>query len=540
MSSRFTQYILIAMALGIVMGTIVFNYMPDSRVEIAADVNLIAMLFLRLIKMIIAPLVFATLVGGIAHMGSGSKLGRVFAKTMGWFVSASFVSLLLGLVMVNLLQPGANFPGTLPDKAQSTGLPVSAFSIEKFLTHLIPTSIADAMAQNEILQIVVFAVFFAVALGALPERAKPIMGLIDDLAHIMLKVTGYVMLFAPIAVWAAIMATVSKNGLGVLWKLIVFMGGFYLSLMILWAILVVVGFIVIGPRYSHLLRLIREPLMIAFSTASSEAAYPKTLEGLNRFGASSRISAFVLPLGYSFNLDGTMMYCTFASVFIAQTYQIEMSLGTQLAMLATLMITSKGVAGVPRASLVVIASTLSQFGIPEAGLLMIMGIDTFLDMGRSATNVIGNSLATAVVAKWEGELKAEHELGPDDVVPDDAVPGDPVPAIEGRDACIRSRTSGSGRAGSCWPPACWRRRRPPRPRAKGLARRSPTSSERTSCVSAIARARRRFRSSIIPTGRSATASNCARRSSRRSASRSTTPISRSNTSRSPRMTASRR
>ena len=349
MSNRFTQYILIAMALGIVMGTLVFNYLPDSRVEIAADVNLIAMLFLRLIKMIIAPLVFATLVGGIAHMGSGSKLGRIFAKTMGWFVSASFISLLLGLVMVNLLQPGANFPGTLPDKAQSTGLPVSAFSIEKFLTHLIPTSIADAMAQNEILQIVVFAVFFSVAMGAMPERSKPMLALIDDLGHIMLKVTGYVMLFAPLAVWAAIMATVSKNGLGVLWKLIVFMGGFYLSLMILWAILVVVGFIVIGPRYSHLLRLIREPLMIAFSTASSEAAYPKTLEGLNRFGASSRISSFVLPLGYSFNLDGTMMYCTFASIFIAQTYHIEMSLGTQLAMLATLMITSKGVAGVPRA-----------------------------------------------------------------------------------------------------------------------------------------------------------------------------------------------
>ena len=424
MSNRFTQYILIAMALGIVMGTLVFNYLPDSRVEIAADVNLIAMLFLRLIKMIIAPLVFATLVGGIAHMASGARLGRIFAKTMGWFVSASFISLLLGLIMVNLLQPGANFPGTLPDKAQSTGLPVSAFSIEKFLTHLIPTSIADAMAQNEILQIVVFAVFFSVALGAMPERSKRMLELIDDLGHIMLKVTGYVMLFAPLAVWAAIMATVSKNGLGVLWKLIVFMGGFYLSLMILWAILVVVGFVVIGPRYSHLLRLIREPLMIAFSTASSEAAYPKTLEGLNRFGASSRISSFVLPLGYSFNLDGTMMYCTFASIFIAQTYHIEMSLGTQLAMLATLMITSKGVAGVPRASLVVIASTLSQFGIPEAGLLMIMGIDTFLDMGRSATNVIGNSLATAVVAQWEGELAPEHALGPDDAVPPDMIPGE--------------------------------------------------------------------------------------------------------------------
>src|SRR6266849_5329396 len=418
MSNRFAQYILIAMALGIVMGTLVFNYLPDSRVEIAADVNLIAMLFLRLIKMIIAPLVFATLVGGIAHMGTGSKLGRIFAKTMGWFVSASFVSLLLGLVMVNLLQPGANFPGTLPDKAQSTGLPVSAFSI------------ANAMAQNEILQIVVFAVFFSVALGAMPERSKQILSVIDDLGHIMLKVTAYVMLFAPLAVWAAIMATVSKNGLGVLWKLIVFMGGFYLSLMILWSILVVVGFIVIGPRYSHLLRLIREPLMIAFSTASSEAAYPKTLEGLNRFGASSRISSFVLPLGYSFNLDGTMMYCTFASIFIAQTYHIDMSLGTQFAMLATLMITSKGVAGVPRASLVVIASTLSQFGIPEAGLLMIMGIDTFLDMGRSATNVIGNSLATAVVAKWEGELAPEHALGSDDVVPPDMIPGE-IPAMAG-------------------------------------------------------------------------------------------------------------
>src|SRR5436305_12262030 len=209
--------------------------------------------------------------------------------------------------MFNLLQPRANFPGTLPNKAQSTGLPVSAFSIEKFLTHLIPTSIADAMAQNEILQIVVFAVFFAVALGSMPERAKPIMAMIDDLAHIMLKITGYVMLFAPIAVWAAIMATVSKNGLGVLWKLILFMGGFYLSLLILWGILIVVGFIAIGPRYRRLLGLIRQPLMIAFSTASSEAAYPQTLEGLHRFGGSCRISSFVLPFGQSFHLTGTVM-----------------------------------------------------------------------------------------------------------------------------------------------------------------------------------------------------------------------------------------
>ena len=429
MSGKFTRYILIAMALGVVMGALTYDLLPEERDEIASSVNLIAMAFLRLIKMVIAPLVFATLVGGIAHMGAGAKLGRIFAKTLGWFVCASFISLLLGLVLVNLLQPGAHFPGALPDKGQSTGLPVSAFSLERFLTHLIPTSIADAMAHNEILQIVVFSVFFAVALGAMPERSKPMLALIEDLAHVMLKVTGYVMLFAPIAVWAAIMATIAKSGLGVLWTLVKFMGGFYLALLLLWGILVAVGFIVIGGRYRRLLALIREPLMIAFSTASSEAAYPKTLEGLNRFGASARISSFVLPLGYSFNLDGTMMYCTFASIFIAQSYGIEMSLGTQLAMLATLMITSKGVAGVPRASLVVIAATLSQFGIPEAGLLMIMGIDTFLDMGRSATNVIGNTLATAAVAKWEGELAPEHETWSDsDKVPPNAAPGDPVRA----------------------------------------------------------------------------------------------------------------
>src|SRR5476649_2915255 len=216
MSSKFTRYILIAMALGVAMGAFTYSYLPGDRVEIASSVNLIAMLFLRLIKMIIAPLVFATQVGGIAHMGTCSKLGRIFAKTMGWFVSASFISLLLGLVMVNLLQPGANFPGTLPDKGQATGLPTSAFSIEKFLTHMIPTSIADAMETNEILQIVVFAVFFAVAMGAMPERSKKMLSLIEDLGHIMLKVTGYVMLFAPFAVWAAITATVAKNGLLVL------------------------------------------------------------------------------------------------------------------------------------------------------------------------------------------------------------------------------------------------------------------------------------------------------------------------------------
>ena len=431
MSKKFTLYILAAMGLGVVLGWYVYTFMEADRVTIGNNVNLIAILFLRLIKMIIAPLVFATLVGGIGHMGGGAKLGRIFAKTMGWFVTASFVSLLLGLLMVNLLKPGVNFPGAVPDQGQATGLATSAFSLEKFLTHVIPTSIFDAMATNEILQIVVFSVFFAVALGSYGERGKPIMALIDELGHIMLKVTGYVMNYAPLAVFAAVFAVVAKNGLAVLWTLIKFMGGFYLSLMILWLILVVVGFLVLGARYKHLLGYIREPLMIAFATASSEAAYPKTLESLNRFGASQRISSFVLPLGYSFNLDGTMMYCTFASIFIAQTYNIPMSIEQQLAMLATLMITSKGVAGVPRASLVVIAATLNQFSIPEAGLLMIMGIDTFLDMGRSATNVIGNTLATGVVAKWEGELAAEHELTPGERAAPDLFPGEVTPQAAG-------------------------------------------------------------------------------------------------------------
>jgi Na+/H+-dicarboxylate symporter len=251
--------------------------------------------------------------------------------------------------------------------------------------------------------------------------------LISELGLIRVTVSGLVLSFAPLAVFAAVFAVVAKSGLAVLWTLIKFMGGFYLSLLLLWAILIVVGFVVLGARYKHLLGYIREPLMIAFATASSEAAYPKTLESLNRFGASQRISSFVLPLGYSFNLDGTMMYCTFASIFIAQTYNISMSLEQQLAMLATLMITSKGVAGVPRASLVVIAATLNQFSIPEAGLLMIMGIDTFLDMGRSATNVIGNTLATSVVAKWEGELSAEHDLTPSEQAPSDLFPGEVTP-----------------------------------------------------------------------------------------------------------------
>jgi len=273
----------------------------------------------------------------------------------------------------------------------------------------VPKSFAEAMANNEILQIVVFSMFFGVALSALGEKGRTLVAAIDELAHAMLKITGYVMKLAPLAVAAAMAATVAVNGLGILARFAVFMGDFYISLILLWAILVGAGFLFLGPRILRLLVLIKEAFLLSFATASSEAAYPKILDALDRFGVRRKIAAFVMPMGYSFNLDGSMMYCTFAVLFIAQAYGIHVPIGTQITMMLILMLTSKGMAGVPRASLVVIAATLNQFNIPEAGLLLILGVDTFLDMGRSATNAVGNSIASAVVAKWEGELLSEAE-----------------------------------------------------------------------------------------------------------------------------------
>jgi Na+/H+-dicarboxylate symporter len=394
------------MGLGIVLGYMVFVEFPDkkSAAEIAGYISIASDIFLRLIKMLIGPLVFSTLVVGIAHMGSAASVGRVFAKALGWFVTASLVSLILGLVLANLLQPGHNLGLPLPDIGASANLATSKLTVKEFVMHLVPRSITEAMANNEILQIVVFSMFFGVALSALGEKARTITAMIDELSHAMLKITGYVMKLAPIAVLAAMAATVATNGLGILLRFAVFMGDFYLGLLILWSLLVAAGFFFLGPRIFRLLVLIREAFMLSFATASSEAAYPKILDALDRFGVRRKISSFVMPMGYSFNLDGSMMYCTFASLFIAQAYDIHLPIGTQITMLLILMLTSKGMAGVPRASLVVIAATLNQFNIPEAGLLLILGVDTFLDMGRSATNAIGNSIASAVVAKWEGEL----------------------------------------------------------------------------------------------------------------------------------------
>ncbi len=411
MGKRFTIYVVTAMLLGIAVGSLCHELIVSGvdRANLSGHFSLITDAFLRLIKMIIAPLVFATLSVGIARMGDTKSLGRVGLRAMLWFIVASLVSLSLGIVMVNLIAPGSSLHLALPAANATSGTSAAALTVHDFMVHLIPRSFAEAMANNEILQIVVFSVFFGVALGQLGHRAAHLTDLIEQLSRVMLKVTGFVMLAAPIAVFAAITATIMNEGLGVLITYGRFLGGFFLSLILLWCALLAMGFIFIRGRVWRLIPFIREPVLLAFSTASSEAAYPKTLEQLGRFGVSERISSFVLPLGYSFNLDGSTMYCTFATLFIAQAYGIQLAVSQQLTMLLLLMVTSKGMAGVPRASLVVIAATLSHFGIPEAGLLLVLAVDHVLDMGRSATNVLGNCVATAVVAAWEGELGPETQ-----------------------------------------------------------------------------------------------------------------------------------
>ena len=404
-ANRLTLYIIVGLVLGLAVGYAVNEGYHTGAAQVADALGLVTTIFLRLIKMIIAPLVFSTLVVGVAKMGDLAAVGRVGGKSLLWFIFASILSLTLGLIMVNLFRPGDALVGKVVlDAAANTGLATSSLTLKEFVTHLVPASVFEGMAKNEILQIVVFSLFFGTGLAALRERGKPLIEVIDIAAHVMLKVTGYVMWLAPVAVFAAVAGVIAKSGFGLVADFGVFMAEFYFSIGLLWIVLMSLGAVFLGGRVLELFKAVREPVILAFSTASSEAAYPKTLAQLEKFGCSNRIASFVLPIGYSFNLDGSMMYCTFATVFIAQAYGIDLSIGTQITMLLILMLTSKGMAGVPRASLVVIAATLSQFDIPEAGLLLILGVDHFLDMARSATNVVGNSVATAVVAKWEGEL----------------------------------------------------------------------------------------------------------------------------------------
>lgn len=368
--------------------------------------TLLSDIFLRLIKMIVAPLVFSTLVVGVAKVGDIKAVGRIGGKTMLWFMSASLLSLILGMIMVNIFKPGEAMQLPLPPSNADTGIHKVALSLKDFISHIVPKSMTEAMATNEILQIVVFSLFFGVATAAVGEKGQIIIKFFDAIAHVILKVTGYVMNFAPFAVFGAMGAIVAKQGLGVLSTYALFIGEFYSSMLLLWLLLILIGFTILKGRIFNLMNRMKEPVLVAFSTASSEAAYPKTMLQLERFGCKEKIVSFVLPLGYSFNLDGSMLYMTFASLFIAQSYGIHLGFEQQISMLLILMLTSKGIAGVPRASLVVIAGTIASFNIPEAGLALLIGIDPLLDMGRSATNVIGNSIATAVVSKWEGELSA--------------------------------------------------------------------------------------------------------------------------------------
>jgi len=406
MNRLFTYLVVGAMIGGVLVGWALNTTLPAADAAVwASNFSIITDIFLRLIKMIIAPLVFSTLVAGIAHMGDASEVGRVGVKTIGWFILASIVSLTLGLVMVHLINPGGGLNLTPPADSAGTGVDMAKFTLKEFVTHLVPSSIVDAMARNEILQIVVFSVFVGTAVAAIDDRAPQVLALVEQVAQIMLKVTGYVMKTAPLAIFAALASSIATKGIAVLFTYGLFVGGFYVSLVLLWGLLALAGVVIVGPRFLKLLGQIRAPILLAFSTASSEAAYPRTLEELQKWGISRKVASFVLPLGYSFNLDGSMMYCTFATLFIAQVYGIDLSIGQQITMLALLMVTSKGMAGVPRASLVVIAATLTFFDLPEAGIALILAVDHLLDMGRSATNVVGNTVASAVVAKWEKQIE---------------------------------------------------------------------------------------------------------------------------------------
>src|SRR6187549_2595379 len=406
--NRLTIFILLAMVLGVLTGYIVHEKSsPESIQKFSTNIKLLTTMFLRLVQMIIAPLVFTTLVVGIAKLGDLKSVGRVGGKAMLWFISASLVSLLLGLVLVNFFHPGTVIDLSNADTAAAKDLvsKTQEFSLQKFVEHVFPKSFIEAMATNEILQLVVFSIFFGVAATALGDFAKPVIHALDVASHIILKVVGYVMNFAPLGVFGAIAVVIATKGLQVFNFYAQYFFYFLIGIALLWIILIGVGYLVLKNSLPHLLKRISQPLLIAFSTTSSEAVFPKLTEELERFGCKDKIVSFVLPLGYSFNLDGSMMYMTFASLFIAQSYGIHLDMGTQISMLLVLMLTSKGIAGVPRASLVVIAGTLATFNIPEAGLALLLGIDPLLDMGRSATNVVGNSVATAVVSKWENSLE---------------------------------------------------------------------------------------------------------------------------------------
>lgn len=403
--SGLTGQILVAMILGAILGIVIYtNFSSEVAQSFSSKIKMLATVFIRLVQMIISPLVFTTLVVGIAKLGDIKAVGRIGGKALGWFFTASFISLLLGMFFVNVLEPGVGL--NLSNIDLSTASEVTAktqnLSFENFIEHIVPKSIVEAMATNEILQIVIFSIFFGLAAAAIGETVKPVIHALDKTSHIVLKMVNYVMKFAPIGVFGAIAGVFAVRDFQELAiTYFKYFGSFLIGISSLWIVLILVGYLFLKSRMTTLLNRIMNPLIVAFGTTSSEAVFPKLTEELERFGVKDKIVSFMLPLGYSFNLDGSMMYMTFASIFIAQAYGIELSLGTQMTMLLVLMLTSKGIAGVPRASLVVVAATCGMFDIPVEGIALILPIDHFCDMFRSATNVLGNALATSVVGQWE-------------------------------------------------------------------------------------------------------------------------------------------
>ncbi|MRX40362.1 cation:dicarboxylase symporter family transporter [Flavobacterium sp. LC2016-23] len=409
--SGLTGQILIAMVLGAILGIILHNSIsPEGAQSFSNKIKMLATIFIRLVQMIISPLVFTTLVVGIAKLGDIKAVGRIGGKALGWFFTASFISLLIGLFYVNILEPGVGLKLAHVDIATASEVTAKTKSIsfENFVEHIVPKSIIEAMATNEILQIVIFSIFFGLAAASLGSTVKPVINALDKTSHIVLKMVNYVMKFAPIGVFGAIAGVFAVRDFQELAiTYFKFFGSFLIGISTLWVVLIVVGYIFLKGRMTELLRRIIGPLVIAFGTTSSEAVFPKLTEELESFGVKDRIVSFMLPLGYSFNLDGSMMYMTFASIFIAQAYGVHLDLGTQMVMLLVLMLTSKGIAGVPRASLVVVAATCGMFDIPVEGIALILPIDHFCDMFRSATNVLGNALATSVVGQWENDKESD-------------------------------------------------------------------------------------------------------------------------------------
>jgi Na+/H+-dicarboxylate symporter len=405
--NKLTIYILAAMIAGIIAGIIINKAAsPETIDKVSKNIKLLATIFIRMVQMIISPLVFTTLVVGIAKLGDIKAVGRVGGKALAWFITASLISLLLGMLVVNYFEPGKGMElgdinsSSVQDVVGNT----KGFSLQNFVEHIVPKSVFEAMATNEILQLVVFSIFFGIALASMGEKAKPLIKTFDVIAHTVLKMVNYVMAFAPLGVFGAITAVIAYRGLDILIVYGKYFGAFLVGIILLWVLLIAAAYIFIGSRTTELLKRLYGPMVIAFSTTSSEAVFPKLTEELEKFGCDHKIVSFTLPLGYSFNLDGSMMYMTFASIFIAQAYGIHLDIGTQLTMLLVLMVSSKGVAGVPRASLVVVAATCGMFDIPVEGIALILPIDHFCDMFRSMTNVLGNAFSTVAVSKWEGEL----------------------------------------------------------------------------------------------------------------------------------------